>query len=365
MQDPDKISLNFILSTGRTGSTLLTTMLNMHPQMLSTFEEPFAYNLYQKYNSKTDWDDQLIKEFCYDFYLFSEGKLEPQFGKKEDLIKILTAHKSGLTGAKAIKLAYFAFLPNKDKSEVTVVIDKQVKIHPVLSELITFYPKSKFIVLYRDARDNSLVKYKRSFKQKRKRSLYYFAKIWNHEYKILNRETGKISSERVLKIKYEELVENPEKTLILISSFFKVPFDAAMLNYDEKFKENISSSSTSISHSVIDNLLLFHEGLSQKVNTKKVGVWKTELKEKEYNMIWSVCKSTLLKSGYKAENCKSFFYFRVNMLPDFLRFYITRVILPFLYYKTPYSIRYLIKKVMYNKKFKGSKWTSQTFYQKS
>jgi hypothetical protein len=48
MQDIDKISLNFILSTGRTGSTLLSSMLNMHPNVISTSEEPFAYKSISK-----------------------------------------------------------------------------------------------------------------------------------------------------------------------------------------------------------------------------------------------------------------------------------------------------------------------------
>ena len=124
MQNLDKISLNFILSTGRTGSTLLSSMLNMHPNVISTSEEPFAYNLYSKYHSVSNWNDEMIESFCNDFFLFSEGKLDAQFGSKEDLKDILKKNQSILHGINAIKLAYFAFLTNKNKSEITTIVDK-------------------------------------------------------------------------------------------------------------------------------------------------------------------------------------------------------------------------------------------------
>jgi hypothetical protein len=56
MIDLKNISLNFILSTGRTGSTLLSSMLNMHPEILSVSEEPFAYNLYPKIQKRYELD---------------------------------------------------------------------------------------------------------------------------------------------------------------------------------------------------------------------------------------------------------------------------------------------------------------------
>lgn len=54
----------------------------MPPEILSVFKEPFAYNLYSKYKNVTQWNEDLIHEFCFDFFLFSEGKLQPIFKKK-------------------------------------------------------------------------------------------------------------------------------------------------------------------------------------------------------------------------------------------------------------------------------------------
>ena len=365
MQNIDNISLNFILSTARTGSTLLSSMLNMHPNVISTVEEPFAYNLYPKYKNTVHWDEKTIDEFCYDFYLFNEGYLEAQFGKKEDLVKLLKEHSSNLTVEKAIKLVYFAFHPNKDKSQVNTIVDKELKFHYYLNEVANFYPNSKFIILCRDPRDNVLIKLKRAKKRNKRQSVFFFSKTWNYEYSTLNRKISKISSDRYIKIKYEDLVEDPEKVLKKISEFLNIPYSNIMLNYDEKFKNDLNKNNLNIGETVKQHLSLFHEGLTQKVNTDKVNIWQTQLSNLDNNMIWSVCKNTALTNGYKEYNCKKISYFRINMLYDLCRFYFFTILIPNLYYLFPFKIRYIIKKIKYGKNFINGSWVTKDFYKAS
>ena len=351
------------MSTARTGSTLLSTMLNMHPQVLSTLEEPFAYSLYPKYKNITNWTDEIIEEFCYDFYLFSEGKLEPQFGKKEDLITILKEYKTILTGERALKLAYFAFFPNKNKTNITTIVDKELKFHNILNEIADIYPKSKFIVLCRDPRDNVLIKLKRAKKKNKRQSIIHFAKAWNYEYGTINKKISKLAKDRYIRVKYEDLVTKPEETLKIISEFLNIQYTNEMLNYDQNVKEIVSTNNLYIGDTIKHNLSLFHEGLTQKVNTDKVGIWKKELSIKENNIIWSVCKNTALYNGYSDEECKTVFYFRFNMIYDLLRFQIQTVIIPVLYFALPFKIKYLIKKIKYSKNFKGGTWVTKDFYE--
>ena len=84
IQQVKDIKLNFISATVRTGSTLLSTLLNSHPNVVSTFEEPFAYNLYPKYKNIAKWASETLQEFCFDFYLFSEGNLRYSLVQKKN-----------------------------------------------------------------------------------------------------------------------------------------------------------------------------------------------------------------------------------------------------------------------------------------
>lgn len=364
MIDIKHTSLNFILSTGRTGSTLLSSMLNMHPGIISVSEEPFAYNLYPKYKDVTNWDGATISEFCYDFYLFSEGKLEPQFGKSGDLVKLLTEHKAILTGEYAIKLAYFAFFPNKDKSQVTTIVDKELKFHYFLDDVAAWYPQSKFIVLLRDPRDNVLIKLKRAVKKKKRESVLFFAKTWDYEYAKLYEKIAGISSDRYIHVKYEDLVSAPEETLKRISEFLGVAYTPKMLDYDQKFKEEIEKAEL-VGDTVKQHLSMYHEGLTQKVSTDKVGIWKKELSQEDNNLIWSICEKTALKSGYEAEGCKRVSYTGFNSLYDRGRFRFNKVLVPNAYYSLPFSLKYFIKKLKYGKNFKNGTWATGDFYKSS
>lgn len=364
MIDIRHTSLNFILSTGRTGSTLLSSMLNMHPGIISVSEEPFAYNLYPKYKDVTNWDEATISGFCYDFYLFSEGKLEPQFGKSDDLVKLLTEHKATLTGEMAIKLAYFAFFPNKDKSQVTTIVDKELKFHYFLDDVAAWYPQSKFIILLRDPRDNVLIKLKRAVKKKKRESVLFFAKTWNYEYAKLYEKIKGISPDRYIQVKYEDLVSAPEETLKRISGFLSVDYTPKMMDYDQKFKEEIKKAEL-IGDTVKQHLSMYHEGLTQKVSTEKVGIWKKELRPEDNNTIWSICEKTALSSGYEAGGCTRVSYINLKNLYDLGRFSFNKVILPNIYYLLPFSLKYMIKKMKYGKNFKNGTWATGDFYRSS
>lgn len=350
MSHDNPLSLNFILSTGRTGSTLLSSMLNMHQNIISTSEEPFAYNLFPKYQNKTNWTDETIRESCFDFFLFSAGKLEPQFGKKDDLYQILKEHQEILTGDLAIKLSYLAFMPFKDKSLVNTIVDKELKSHFIVKRLSQFYPQAKFIVLTRDPRDNALVKRKRDLKKNQNRTYYLLSKIWDYEYSSLLKKLSRIDSTRYIIVKYEDLVSEPEKTLSRITQFLSLNYDANMLNYDSTFNEKLSSGKETLNPKTISHLEAFHAGLGQKVSSDKVGIWQKELSNEDKNLIWYMCHKTAQQLNYHNESCTATFYFKPKMILEFLKIIFIVQLYTKAYHLLPYFIRYQIRKTIYSKR---------------
>src|ERR1700741_3834466 len=240
------IKLNFVLATARTGSTLFSYMFNMHTNVVSTSEEPFAYSLYPKYKKVKIWTSKIIQEFCYDFYLFSEGRLELQFGTKKDLETLLEKHKTNLTADIAIKLTYLCFYPTKDKSEITTVVDKQLIFHFCLEQVAAFYPESKFIILYRDPRDQALARFRMEIRKNGSTDYYSIARSWKNTYTKLQQLKDKIGADRFIEIKYEDLVSNPENELQKICSFIGIPYNSIMLDYHEKIKKDIDTNKDQI-----------------------------------------------------------------------------------------------------------------------
>lgn len=320
-------------------------MLNMHENVLSISEEPFAYNLFPKYKDINDWTDKVIEQYCYDFYLFSESHMHLQFGKKEDLIKSLKENQKKLDINLAIRLTYLNFFPYKNKNQITTVVDKELKFHQVLQNIIQFYPKSKFIILLRDPRDTVLINLKRTEKsgEKINSTLLELAKGWNYIYKTLNKKLKLTDERRFIKVKYEDLVKNPESTLREIANFLNFNFSYKMFEYSTPMKNAIDKSSPDIKK----HLTTFHDGLTKEINTSKIDIWKTELSKKQSDIIWSVCEKTALENGYEkgpSNKTNLINYFNPYLL---MRFYFSNVLIPKIYFAAPFSLKYILKKMKY------------------
>jgi len=366
LQQIKDLRLNFILTTARTGSTLLSSMLNMHPNVISTLEEPFAYSSYSGYKNVKKWTSETIQQYCYDFYLFSEGKFEVQFSSKKELESVLEMHKENLTIDLAIKLTYLCFFPNKDKSNITTVVDKQLLFHSCLEDVASFYPQSKFIILHRDPRDNAFTKWRmyQNKKQFKHQNYYLIASLWQYTYGRILRLKNKIGSERFLDVKYEDLVTNPESELKKISSFLGIEYTGRMLEYDERIKSEIDLLKEKQNKNSIKYFMPFQDGIIQKPKTNKIGYWKQELTADEANLVWTICGDLAEKIGYKKD---AQFIAQPITLKDrwvHIKMIINRVKTK-IYYSSPFFIKRLLKKLKYGKGFKTYKWESHEFYRKS
>ncbi len=335
------IKLNFIIATARTGSTLLLSMLNMHPNVVSASEEPFAYNLYSRFGKIKKWTSKTIDTYCNDFYFISLGRLESQFGTKQDLKNILETYKPYLTFDVVIKLTYLCFQPSKDKSHITAIFDKQLEFHICIETIAKIYPDSKFIILHRDPRDQILAKIKLAKRMNESsKSLFFWAYIWRYKYSIFLKKASKIGKERFLEVKYEDLVLKPEIELKRISGFFNIPYDSTMLAYDEYFKRQ--RNEVDVNDTTINKFLTQHSSLLQKVNKNKIGVWKEELTNEETNLIWMVCGDLAEKIGYTRDENFIKQRFKLKYGIDYLAFLIWRVIGPNVFHSLPYFIKYVI-----------------------
>jgi hypothetical protein len=210
----DAMQIHYIVAGPRTGSTLLSTMLNHHSQIISPFEESFAYNLYFKYHKYHRWDSDTINRYVYDFYLFSDWNILLQFCKREEFVAVLEKYKDALNFERVIKLTYLCFHPQKDKSQITHIVDKQLKIKDYWPQMARFYPKSKFILLYRDPMDNvPRVTTLRRKKLDPSTTLVKEMIHFNEHYGALLKAKGKLGDEKVMIVKYEYLILNVDRVL--------------------------------------------------------------------------------------------------------------------------------------------------------
>ena len=343
MQNIDKISLNFILSTERAGSTLLTSMLNMNPEALATIEEPFAYNLYKAYSKIKIWDSKTIEKYCNDFLLFSNGYLKIQFGSIEKLKEVLIYNQKKLNIQYVIKLTYLEFFPNKKKDKIRVIVDKQLHFHHHLNSLNTYFPKSKFIVLVRDPRDNVILKQELFTSRKKNKTIYALAKSWEFIFGTILLFLKKIENDRYLIVKYEDLVKYPEIELNKVCNFLNIAYCPEMIN----FQDNIKTTLNNFVSGLNEKSRNFYEkgliSLTKKIDTNKVGIWENKLPKESSDLIWTISSKIAKEFGYEDNGSKKIFYSNFLYKDFYLNYIFKKKIITNIYKFFPYSAKIWIK----------------------
>lgn len=332
------IKLHFIVARPRTGSTLLSVMLNMHPAVKLAMEEPFFYNLYSAYSKVTVWSPEKISQYCDDFYLFSTWRLEFQFAGKEQLRNLLAEHQAALDFELVLRLTYLCFLPAKDENKITVVIDKELQMHTHLHKVSEMYPQSKFIFLYRNPLDSLVRRNHLRKKFGKNRSFLDEAIAWKYNTDKLFANKNKIDASLILELKYEDLIQDPAKELKRVCSFLELEYDANMLNY-HNVKMFDSGGNIPAAFAAVN------EGITKKPMLSKIGEWKTALSKEEAATIWSVCGAGAVKMGYEKDSSIELSKKEKRRHLLYVKLFLNKNAVPKAWFLLPYVVKRALKRM--------------------
>lgn len=333
----DEIQVHFILCTERTGSSLMSLMLNLHSKIICPSEEQFALYFAKKYSQKVNWSDKDIEIYVDEFWLMFEKNIDLYFSDKQLFQNNLERHREILNYSRLIKLSYLHFIEMKDKSEIEVIVDKQIKYFFHLPALIALFPSAKFIVLTRDVRDNIISKKNRALNWNQ--NPFFLAYLWSQSYSNINQ----LQDKSVLIVKFEDFITHTESTLTKICLFLNQEFQASMLQTEGVFNRLMESKRERLDKQFVEKLKDFHSGLNSVPNTKKIGVYK-EIDTNELRSIESICGDLIIKFDYeltdKQENSFSFKKIYFSVLAKCYRVYLLK-----LYFVIPLSLKVFIRKL--------------------
>lgn len=279
---------------------MLTVMLNQHPEILSTSEEPFVLYFYPKYKYKTRWTEQEIDQFLEEFWLLSEKSLDIYFDTRQNFRRVLLAHKDQCNFGQLCQLTYTHFLPPKDKTPVTVIIDKQIKYIYHLRRVMQLMPDAKFVVLVRDYRDVIAAWQRRKLGQSQ--TTAFLAKVWQIAYSqvlpFLTRQDP-----RFMLVRYEDLVRQPQETLIRICSFVGKTFCPEMLDFHHSAAIFFHDAQTQHSDPVfVEKLRRFHSNMLEPLSTDHIGKGGKSLNQQDLAIANHICQPLARHLGYLPYN---------------------------------------------------------------
>jgi hypothetical protein len=294
------IPIFHIIGTWRSGTTLLSTMLNEHPEIISTHESTFAVAAMHRFGKTTTWTEEQVTVF-YE-WLWRDRNLNFIWNIDRKVLKqqlyTYASHHPNPTLGGLCKLVYAAYQSQENTKTPKALVDKNPIYTLLTAELDALYCTSanRYICLVRDYRDNIVSRMRYRFHQLPLTSVYAeWWRVMNQHIVALHRE----HPERFLLIRYEDLAEFPDRTTDKIMHFIGLTSDPSMLEFrttTEKNKnaylENLQASFQNNTDAFIEERKAMGGNLLKTINTSSIGGWKTQLTARQQQIAALSCDQT-------------------------------------------------------------------------
>ena len=162
LTDLKSIPIFFIVGKGRSGTTLLSTILDSHTEVASATESRFLLMVWQKYKGLKVWKPEMAQEF-YETVL-SDFRVEYHWEFEENFVSELKKLPTETKVQELIKMVYIFKKSLFEKDKIKYIIDKNPRYTLFVDLIHEIFNNAKFIRIIRDPRDNvtSSIKYNKS-----------------------------------------------------------------------------------------------------------------------------------------------------------------------------------------------------------
>lgn len=303
MQEKEYIAnlpLYFIVGTPRSGTTLMSSMLNAHHNLLATHENPFILTHYTWAHKKRHWAkadiDFLLKYLWIRHADFAQiWKIDMELLRCQ--LYALLPNTDYPTICKAIHLSHQSA---QSKNDIRAIIDKNPMYSWHTERWIQLFENTKFIVMLRDYRDNLVsLQHKKSQTERvnLKNPLASFG--WYYDYTVLATAAQK-QPDRYCPIRYEDLILNPQDTLQKVCHFLGVTYTSQMLDYPKQNPPLVFRNIDNMlkKNDYYEKLNQLHANVNKPLNTEALNQWHNTLNHREVAIAESLCGNIGQKWGY-------------------------------------------------------------------
>jgi hypothetical protein len=279
----EHIQMVFLVSRGRSGSTLLQTILDTHSKICAPLESKFVLHLKSKYENINTWDEKVINQFIKDLY--TNRKIRLFWNMDKSTVLNLFNQYNINSFADACKIVYLSFPSINSLENTEIIVDKNPAHSRFVKDLHVVFPDAKFIHLIRDPRatiNSQIIAFNR-------KSIYILAELWVYlNNKIIN--SIKLNKIKSCSIQYENLVNNPKKEITDLMQFLNLSFEDRMLNSYKSIKSFTKENNyLSLPH---------HQNIGNPINTDSLNKWKKSFSLSDIKIINSICYEMATKYNY-------------------------------------------------------------------
>lgn len=302
MEKVDNVPIFFIVGRPRSGTTLLRTLFDAHPDVCIPVECKFIIDLYPKYGKITLWTKSLLKDFFLD--LLEQWRFDIWKTDNEKLLTDLLECAGENTYANICKVVYLNYPSFFNKNEIKIFGDKNPGYTIYTERLLKIFPDAKFIHITRDYRDNYISITNVDFEMPIiSMTVAKWVNFINKFNRAAKRHPGKYTN-----IRFEDLVNDPVNQFKRLCQFVGIEYSEEVFDFYKKKKEVIELYSEAFINKYQSSLL-------EKVNPKKAGIWKTQLADNKVRMADYVAGKTAALAGYERKYSSFGLGTRLKALP--------------------------------------------------
>jgi hypothetical protein len=308
--------VHYIIGLGRSGSTLLTTILNGHSKIKAIPEIPIAIFFKKKFGSISKRNLELEK-YSHE-YLEIYQKIRPRHLINLHAEKLKVGIDNYNSYPNFLKIIYSNFEIIEKNGNFPLVLVKNPYFTFNYESLCNLSPDAKFIIMVRDYRANVLSRKKKILNKTG--NIVFNAFLCRFFLKKINEiKTNK----NCLVVRYEDLVTNQIKTLSDICNFLNIEFENELISTSLK-----SEISDNIENGKAKKFIKEHfKELRNPIHGKNIDKWRAELSSEEIAICDAIC----------SKEAKSFDYLPTEKVQQKLRFLIMKHLIIFL--KAMYNVK--------------------------
>ena len=298
MFSPIDKKVHFVVGIGRSGTTLLSQLLNNHKDLYSMPEATFMLFFMHHFKNKKSLSQNEIDLIFEQINLFSRShpwvgwKFNPQFCR-ENLNNYLLNNSYNFIDI--CKIIYDSFEQNntKIKNETSIFLDKNPSYTLYTDKIHKLTPDSKFVLIVRDFK--SVISSQVQSVYFKEKKVIFEAMRWKLFYEQALSSFKKNKIDYIL-VKYENLVSYPEKELIRIFNFLGVEETIfPSIKMDFSFSENENG----ISEKYKMRFNKKYGDLDKDIFHNRLNPWMDVLSKNEIDCCDCICALTASKMGYK------------------------------------------------------------------
>ena len=325
--------LFFIVGRSRSGTTLLMSLFEAHPNINIPFENPFISILYKDYAHIHNWDQKLLLKLYNDLY--SIGWKFNCWGKNDEKLKNdLLECQGNNSYADICKVVMYNYISIFPKEEILILGDKNPMYAFKMKKIIKLFPDASFIHIIRDYRDHLYSMFKVDFLSS---IVPEIAFQWNYSAKEVLNYSKKYPG-KIISVRYEDLVANTALTMKRLFEFIQVPDHPEVVNfhhYKDKYIQRYSES-------IINK---FFKSLLNPISSVGINTWPSKLTNQDVMICETIAGNYGELFGYQKKYSNPSLQIRLYIIPRvlFIRLY---YIYRFIIHKFPPTIKNAIKKII-------------------